>query len=157
MRRGNNHRKDIPLTNAEEQLMEIGPEERVLLLPHCLRRQQECQGEYTREGLQCHECNPDCHVNILRGAALRFGYKGICIAPGGRLALNYVKDKTPHGVVAVACPKELQQGVDGVRELASISQASIPVVIVPLSKDGCIDTEVDLRYALEKIALGCGK
>jgi len=151
------HGKDSPLTKAEKQIMIIKAEDRVLLLPHCLRRQENCHGKYTQEGLQCLACNPDCHVNILRTAAIGLGYKGICVAPGGRLALNYVKEKAPKAVVAVACSKELQEGVEGVRALASLSQKAIPVVIIPLTKDGCIDTEVDIQYALERIGLGCTK
>ena len=57
--------------------------------------------------------------------------------------------------MAVACDKELQEGIHGVSELAPSGQKPIPIVVIPLSKDGCVDTEVDVRLALEKIALGC--
>lgn len=141
-------------TDAENGLRLVEPAERILLLPHCLRRTETCQAKYTRQGLQCLECNPDCPINQLRGAALRLGYKGVCIAPGGALALNYVKEKKPLGIVAVACDKELEAGVRGVRE-SGIELAPIPIIIVPLARDGCVDTEVDIDLALEKIAIGC--
>ena len=143
------------LTSVEEQLIVIEPAQRVLLLPHCLRRADTCQGTYTKQGLECHECNPDCPANQLRQTAIRLGYKGICIAPGGRLAIKYVEENRPLAIVAVACQKELQEGIHGVSELVGNGQQMIPIVVVPLSKDGCVDTEVDIKMALEKISLGC--
>ena len=85
------------MTEAEKQLQDIEPAQRVLLLPHCLRRADTCQGKYTKQGLECHECNPDCPVNRLRQAALKLGYKGVCVAPGGRLALKYIEENKPLG------------------------------------------------------------
>ena len=58
-------------------------------------------------------------------------------------------------IVAVACDKELQEGIRGVSQLSLNHNGQIPVVIIPLSKDGCVDTEVDVRLALEEISLGC--
>lgn len=145
----------IMATSVEEQLTLIEPAQRVLLLPHCLRRVETCQGKYTKKGLKCHECNPDCPANQLRQAAIRLGYKGICIAPGGRLAIKYIKEIKPLAIVAVACEKELQEGIHGVSELVGKGQQMIPIVVVPLSKDGCVDTEVDIKIAVEKISLGC--
>jgi hypothetical protein len=143
------------VTNVEEQLSVIELAQRVLLLPHCLRRAEMCQGKYTKQGLECNDCNPDCPANQLRQAAIRLGYKGVCIAPGGRLAIKYIEENRPLAIVAVACQKELQEGVHGVRELVGNGQQMIPIVVVKLSKEGCVDTEVDIKIALEKIALGC--
>ncbi len=126
-----------------------------MLLPHCLRHADTCQGKYTRQGLECQECNTDCSINRLRQAAIDLGYKGVCVAPGGQLALRYIKENRPLGIVAVACDKELKEGIRGVGKLAPGNQRRIPVVIIPLIKDGCIDTEVDVKLALEKMNLGC--
>jgi len=142
------------LTDAEKELSAIELAQRVLLLPHCLRLAEICQGKYTKQGLECNECNPDCPANRLRQAAISLGYKGVCIAPGGRLAVKYVEEKKPLAVVAVACNKELQEGIHGVRELGGNGLQMIPIVIIPLSKEGCVNTEVDIKIALEKIALG---
>lgn len=142
--------------SAEERLLRIPPSQRILLLPHCLRRSQTCQGKYGTRGLECYECNPDCSVNRLRQAAINLGYKGVCVAPGGRLAVNYVKETQPEAIVAVACQKELEEGIHGVQELNGRPEEPAPViVIIPLARDGCVDTEVDEERALELIALGC--
>ena len=142
-------------TNMEKQLIGIDPAQRILLLSYCLRRAETCKGKNTNQGLECNECNPDCPANQLRQAAIRLGYKGVCIAPGGRLAIEYVKDNRPLAIVAVACQKELQEGIQGVSELVCNGQQMIPIVVVPLTKEGCVNTEVDIKVALEKIALGC--
>jgi len=79
----------------------------------------------------------------------------VCIAPGGRLAERYVKEKSPKGIVAVACQKELEEGIHGVRELSGGDELTPPIVIIPLVKDGCVDTEVDEEQALKVITVGC--
>ncbi|MBI2848169.1 MAG: DUF116 domain-containing protein [Chloroflexi bacterium] len=140
----------------EERLSQIEPRDRVLLLSHCLRPSQSCPTKYSKQGLECSDdCAEDCVVGRLRRAALSLGYKGVCIAPGGRLAVRYIAENNPVGIVALACTKELEEGVRAVKELAGDSQPAPVIVVVPLSKDGCVDTEVDEKLALDTIALGC--
>ena len=141
--------------SAEEQLSFIEPAQRVLLLPHCLCRAETCRGKKTKWGIVCSKCSPDCPANLLSQTAIRLKYKGVCIAPGGRLAIKYVEKNKPLAIVAVACRKELEEGIHGVMEIFGKGQKMIPIVVIPLRKDGCIDTEVDMKTALEKIALGC--
>jgi hypothetical protein len=133
------------------QLSRIDPSDRILLLPHCLRRSEVCQAKYNSEGLQCVQCTQECPVNQLRSAALKAGYKGICVAPGGRLAISYVQEKKPKAIVAVACKKELEEGIQGVEELSQGTDIKPAVVIIPLVKDGCLDTEVDIAEAVDII------
>jgi len=140
--------------SARKKLAKVPAAERVLLLPHCLRQSNSCQGKYDKLGLQCQECNPDCTVNRLRAAALSRGYRGVCVAPGGRLAVTYIENAHPQAIVAIACAKELEEGVQNVNGLDGQHEKPV-IVIVPLTKDGCVDTEVDVGLALETIALGC--
>ncbi|MBN1189266.1 MAG: DUF116 domain-containing protein [Dehalococcoidales bacterium] len=137
-----------------KQLYRVEPCQRILLLPHCLRRSQTCTARYDREGLQCQACNPECPVNLLRTAALESGYLGVCVAPGGRMAVQYVKEKRPRAIVAVACEKELEEGVEGVKSLARDSISPL-IVVIPLLKNGCLDTEVDIEQSVEIIRTGC--
>ncbi len=146
----------MSMASAEEWLSLIHPSQRILLLPHCLRPSQTCPGKYSKQGLECPEdCAEDCTIGRLRRTALSLGYKGVCIAPGGRLAVKYVKEKGPKAIVAVACQKELEEGIHGVRELSGGDELAPPIVIIPLVKDGCVDTEVDEEQALKVITLGC--
>jgi uncharacterized protein len=142
------------MSNQLKQLSQVIPSARILLLPHCLRQSNTCQARYNQQGLQCAACNPDCSVNRLRAAALEYGYKGVCVAPGGHLAIKYVQEKSPRAIVAVACEKELEEGVQGVKSLVK-EKINPLIIIIPLTKNGCLDTEVDVEQALEIISTGC--
>lgn len=142
----------IDLT-CQEELFHIPPEERVLLLPHCLRPSETCPGKYSKQGLLCpDDCSEPCSIRVLREAAMNLHYKGVCVAPGGALALRFVKETNPKGVVAVACDKELELGIHGLECAAQNDEAEMPaIVVVPLLKDGCVDTEVDVELALRTL------
>lgn len=142
------------MNSKVKKLAQIDPSKRILLLPHCLRQSNTCIAKYNGQGLQCEECNPECAVNCLRTAAIKNGYKGVCVAPGGRLAVRFVKESFPEAVVAVACQKELEEGVHGLRELTG-QDNKLLIVIIPLLKDGCVDTVVDTEKALKVVVSGC--
>jgi hypothetical protein len=131
----------------EEKLKSIDPGERVLLISHCLRSSEKCSARMGKRGLECRDdCKNRCSVGRLRLLAEECGYKGVCIAPGGSMALKFIKKTRPQGIVAIACMKELAEGVCAVNEFAEAGrQDGAPPVIVsaPLLKDGCIDTVVD--------------
>ena len=130
----------------------IPPGERVLLLPHCLRPSQTCPGRPSREGFQCPVgCEEACPIRTLREEAVRLGYKEVCIAPGGALALRFVREVKPRAVIAVACAKELQEGEEAV---AGLGPSRPLITVVPLSRDGCVDTEVNLDQALALLRVG---
>ena len=129
------------------------PARRMLLLPHCLRPSQGCPGKMTKQGLECDGCRrEDCKILPIRLAALEAGYGVICIAPGGRLAVKCVVEARPEAIVAVACDKELSEGVAAVRGLQWAGGVIPPVVRIPLSRDGCVETDVDLLAVLSAIA-----
>lgn len=66
------------------------------------------------------------------------------------MALRFVEEKRPRLVVAVACMKELLEGEEAVGKLANPPE----VLTLPLLRDGCVDTEVDLSAALGLIRAG---
>jgi uncharacterized protein len=139
----------------EDQLSAIVPSERVLLLSHCMRPSQTCPAKFNKEGLQClDDCRLDCVLLHVRKAAIELGYKGICIAAGGAQALRFVKERKPQGIIAVACDKELEEGVQSVAKLAGQLVETPTIIVVPLLKDGCVDTEVDEAAVLRAIRLG---
>ncbi|MFB0536525.1 MAG: DUF116 domain-containing protein [Anaerolineae bacterium] len=139
---------------ARERLAAVPPSERMLLLPHCLRDSQRCQADNTKHGLACRGCSPDCTIHRLRREALELGYGGVCVAPGGTLVLEFLAQQKPRGIVAVACYKELEMGLEAVTKMGQGPDWEMPAaVIVPLSKDGCVDTEVDVERVLEVMRL----
>jgi len=138
-----------------EQLAQIPPARRILLLPHCLRDSQQCRATYGPDGLECKACKPTCPINRLRRAAEEAGYSGVCVAPGGSLAVAFVRKHRPRAIVAVACQKELDMGLEEVARLEQNLGWDAPVaMVIPLIKDGCVDTQVDVEKALETIRLG---
>jgi len=144
------------MTAEEEQLKDTPVGERVLLLPHCLRKVESCKATYDARGLQCARCRDDCAVNLLTARAKELGYKGVCVAPGGRLAVSFIREIRPRAVVAVACARELVEGVQGVEAQAAAEGVEFPaIVVVPLLKDGCVNTEVDVMKAIELLGIGC--
>ncbi|MCX7682159.1 MAG: DUF116 domain-containing protein [Anaerolineae bacterium] len=142
--------------DAVDDLACIPFAQRVLLLPHCLRPSQECIGKMGKAGLECGECAIiDCAIYKLRAAATSVGYGGICIAPGGRLAVRFLAEKQPAGVVAIACHKELQEGQETVEGM-SWSNGRPVLVAIPLTQDGCVDTLVDVELAIRIITASNG-
>lgn len=148
-------RADNRVLTEEEAFARIPAGERVLLLPHCLRPSEGCPGKITRDGLQCPEDCPhrgSCAIGRLRDEAERLGYKGVCVAPGGAMALRFVREKRPRGILAIACHKELLEGVRAVEEAPGDEKPAI--LTLPLLRDGCVDTEVDVEEALRRLRLG---
>lgn len=134
-------------------LKAIDPEDRILLLPHCLRRSEHCQATYERGlGLQCKKCDPGCPVNCILQVAEASEMGGICVAPGGSIAVEYLKKHQPRGILAVACPKELVMGVESVSSMSDNGWEPV-VVTIDLLKDGCVDTEVDVELVKEFVNL----
>jgi squalene-hopene/tetraprenyl-beta-curcumene cyclase len=141
--------------DPERLVAQVPPGARILLLPHCLRRSAVCAAKPSDQGLQCASCTPTCPINQLRRKALDLGYREVCVASGGRMALKHVVESKPSAVVAVACAKELTEGIEGVKSMMSGESPAPPIAIIPLTKDQCVDTEVDIEQALRVIAVGC--
>ncbi|MFQ6100685.1 MAG: DUF116 domain-containing protein [Anaerolineae bacterium] len=132
------------LTDSVENVPFARP---ALLLPYCLRPSQDCLGKMTKQGLDCTGCTlAECVICQLRTAAAEAGYESICVAPGGRLAVRFLAEHQPAGVVAIACHKELEDGLEAIDQL-EWKNGRPAVAVVPLLRDGCVDTEVDIAMA----------
>lgn len=145
------------LTRDPESMREIAPENRVLLLPQCLRPSKQCNAHYDRdEGLLCESCTEACPINQLKTAAEKRNFGGVCIAPGGSLAIRYVEAHQPQGIVAVACHMELELGIQAVTSLSNNGNNppnTVVLLTIPLRRDGCVDTGVDLETVTKTINL----
>ena len=140
---------------AEEMVIELGsektlrklggsiPAERILLLlPHCLQ-QHDCQRRITFNPYNCVRCGK-CPVGSLLDLADRTGVK-IAVATGGTLARRHIKEARPLAVVAVACPRDLGQGM--------LDASPVPVAGVENSRPvgDCLDTQVDISIVEKNI------
>ena len=149
--------RDVRAIKVKKALAQVDFSQRVLLLSHCQRPSQSCPGKFNKQGLQCPKyCKEDCNLARLKNAAIKLGYKGVCIAAGGAQALKFVKDNNPRGIVAIACHKELDQGIAAVKELYNNDvEKTPPIVAIPLLRNGCVDTEVDMNQAIKAIIQEC--
>lgn len=135
--------ENVCIRGANGNLKEIHPKDIILCLPHCLRRTETCKATYDKEaGLQCKRCNPDCAINRILDAAERRGIEHICVSPGGRMVINYLKSHPGKAIIAVACPKEIEEGVGILKDLNMLERCIL--CTVNLTKDGCVNTEVDV-------------
>ncbi len=145
----------------EEKILDIDPGKRILLLSHCIRPSQECTAKMSKDGLMCkNDCPTKCILGRLRKLAEKMGYRGVCIAPGGSMAIKFIKRTRPEGIIAIACMKELAEGIEAIEEIKENDgdnghgSNDRPVIMaLPLLKDGCVDTEVDEEEALRIVGL----
>ena len=111
--------------------------ERVLLLPQCLRA-KDCPTELGKYGYECQECGR-CTIKKIKQISKKLGYKGTFILPGGSLARKIFLELKPKASLGVACSKELILGSFLCEKLGVIGQG------VALLRDGCINTIVDMK------------
>ena len=107
----------------------------LVLLPRCLQG-STCARDVVKDILECRRCG-SCDLARLGELMDLYGFS-MAVVPGGRLAQELVRMKRPAAVIAVACEKELVEGLKSV--------SSVPVIaITNLRPHGpCRDTELDL-------------
>jgi len=118
------------------------PEELLVLLPSCLQNSQ-CKQRITTDINECKRCGR-CKVKDMIELCEKHGVR-CTMATGGRLALQMAKDKAVKAVVAVACEKELVEGIWALFPKPSLG-------VVNLRPNGpCTDTDVDVADVEEAI------
>lgn len=120
--------------------------ERILLLPHCLRP-RDCPAKVGEFGYECINCRSDCVIFQLKSYAEKLGYKGVYILPGGALVEKILRKVKPKAVVGVACYKECVLGHVVLLKMGIIGQA------IPLLRNGCVDTLVDVNKVKRVLVL----
>ena len=100
----------VKLNNLFTRLrrVRVDPENLLLLVPRCLQK-TGCAQTLGKILDDC-QCCGQCQVPVLVSIRDEFGIR-CSMAAGGREALNFVADKQVRAVVAVACEKELCQGI----------------------------------------------
>ena len=139
------NRAIVTLTNmtVRARRKRTTPEHLLLLVPHCLQN-SKCDVRMDIDMTACRLCGR-CQVKDLIKLAEEYGIRR-AIATGGELALQRTRDKSVQAVVAVACEKELRQGI-----FAAFPKAILGVVN-ERPHGPCKDTRVnldDVRHAIE--------
>jgi hypothetical protein len=124
------------------------PEEVLLLIPSCLQN-SECKQNLVHDVWNCKRCG-SCKVCEVLDLAESYGVKPFTAA-GGRIALLEAAKKQIKAVVAVACEKELREGI-----LAAFPKAVLAVV--NLRPHGpCKDTSVNVTDIEEALQVFLGE
>ncbi|MCL2064403.1 MAG: DUF116 domain-containing protein [Candidatus Cloacimonetes bacterium] len=127
---------DVNNSFIKTDKIRLNPDEILLLLPHCLQN-YDCTYRVTNIIDNCIDCG-NCVIMNLKHVSKKYKIN-IAIATGGTLARKIIIQKRPKLIIAVACQKDL---VDGLLEVFPI-----PVFGVLNDRpDGpCINTTVDVK------------
>ncbi len=132
---------DIHVKNLVEREEFAKRENRAIFLPHCSRRYMDnrCQAEFDTElsTYRCRQCSDDCLVNKATEIGEEMGYD-VYVLPGGSCIKKIMKEKKYDGIVGVACPMEIQMGMEYLKDTSVSYQG------VPLLKNGCSNTKFNL-------------
>ncbi|MCB5253801.1 MAG: DUF116 domain-containing protein [Candidatus Cloacimonadaceae bacterium] len=80
----------------------------LLLVPHCLQN-SECKIRITTDINSCAECGK-CDIADIKALAKKLNVRA-SVATGGSLARKIIQDASPDVIVAVACHRDLTDGV----------------------------------------------
>jgi hypothetical protein len=132
----------IDLNNKLVRSERPKPKNILLLLPHCLQR-DECDIRLTYNIYNCKRCGR-CGINDLIGLAEE-KHLALSVATGGSLARRIVQETRPDAVIAVACENDLSSGI--------VDTFPLPTLGVPNTRPfgPCINTNVDLMKVKEAI------
>ncbi|NLU49852.1 MAG: DUF116 domain-containing protein [Syntrophomonadaceae bacterium] len=120
----------------------------MILVPHCLQN-SECPHKITANINNCKKCGKCCIKDLIE---LADRYRAtLKVATGGTLARKYISEVRPQGVVAIACERDLSQGIQ--------DAGVVPVMGVLNSRPNgpCLNTEVsidEVEKAIETILKG---
>ena len=137
----------VAIDNAfwQSQFAAVPFDERLLLLPHCLRQEENCSGSYDAVGLNCDRCG-QCVVSELMEEAQKLGYK-VIVAEGTPVVVREVINGKARAVLGVACLDSLESAY------SSITRMGIPHLSMPLLGNGCKATAVDTEALRHLIRL----
>lgn len=119
------------------------PASRILLLmPHCLQR-SDCARRLTYDIRNCKRCGR-CPIDGLLAISDHYGIE-LAIATGGTIARRIVVQKRPKLILAVACERDLAEGIQDTYPLPVYG------VLNERPHGPCLDTLVSLKHLDEAI------
>jgi geranylgeranyl pyrophosphate synthase len=118
-------------------------EKRLLLLPKCLRNQDQCSAGFDEFGLVCEHCG-GCIIDELKNQAEQLGYV-VLIAEGSPVVTALIETGKIEAVVGVSCLSVLEQ------VFPYMEAGAVPGIAIPLLQDGCANTSVDIDWVWDAI------
>jgi geranylgeranyl pyrophosphate synthase len=126
-------------------LASVPADRRLLLLPQCLRQPEKCLATVGELGLQCRRCG-GCPIGEVSARATELGYV-VLVAEGSALVTSLVVSGRIEAIIGVGCLGVLEQ------VFPYMAAAAVPGVAIPLLRDGCANTAVDLDWVWDAIYL----
>jgi len=117
--------------------------ERIMFIPHCLRNIKTCKAKIGEEGYRCAKCG-GCVIQSIVEECERNNIRYFMVA-GGSIVMKLIDKYQPKAVIGIGCYNELKMALE------KTGERKLPAQVVLLSKDGCVNTEVDLTDVLEKL------
>ena len=144
---GFDHYAIILLNNAlwETVFSAFPRDQRLLLLPVCLRNHDRCQAPRDDMGLLCKGCGA-CRIPALTEAAESNGISVLVSESSSRVS-EWVEQGAIQAVIGVSCLESME------KTFPAIFRNGIPGIGVPLLVDGCRDTVPDTELLLEVLSV----
>lgn len=123
----------------------VRPDNLIVIVPHCLQK-SGCRHNIIHDINSCKRCRA-CNICELLSIVEELGVRCYAAA-GGRQAAAIVKDPKVEAIVAVACEKELTEGI-----LAAFPKPVVAVINKRPNgpcKDTCVDVK-ELKQAIRSL------
>jgi len=111
---------------------------RLVFVPHCMRNTLVCAAKEKESYYTCSECC-GCKINAISKLVKNLNYQTLYILKGGRAIEKIIKEQKPKAVIGVAC------FLEGYQAFKILKDKNIAVQFVPLKKDGCANTDIDIN------------
>lgn len=128
-----------------ETVATVPYERRLLLLPKCLRSEENCRGHFDEFGLICRRCGC-CVIRDLLSEAEKLGY-AVLVAEGSQVVTSLLQARRIDAIVGVSCLNVLRKAYP------YMEAGAIPGLAIPLLQDDCSKTTVDMDWVWEYITL----
>lgn len=128
-----------------DKIATIPYERRLLMLPKCLSKHGECEGEYDEYGLLCHRCGR-CHIPSLQDKAEELGVLSI-VAEGFTQVIELIENNVVDAVIGVSCLDSLEKA------FPLLVGHAVPGLAIALNDSGCMNTHVDEDYVMELMSV----
>jgi hypothetical protein len=134
--------------SLQNKFSKIPKNQRIIFVPHCLRRTKVCKAVEKNSFYICANCGA-CKISQINKKAAELNYQGLFILKGGRAIIKIIQEQKPKAVLGVACFFEGDQAFKMLKNY----DGDLAVQFVELTKDGCADTDVDVSKVEEVMEL----
>ena len=118
-------------------------EKRLLLLPKCLRHNENCPADVDQLGLVCENCGR-CPIGDIKLQAEELGLM-VLVAEGSPIVMSLIQTGKIEAVIGVSCLSVLE------KTFPYIEAGAVPGLAIPLLYDGCVNTSVDVDWVLDAV------